>query len=1109
LVLAGALTACAAPGEQTDETSVVEQGVLGQNDAPVLVDATPLLMPQYSGTAPYAGNDGTRVTMLVDLATPAGQRDNVTDLDFTDGDSSSLLGIAIVGADTADGTFSYDLDDENGVIPFPAVSPSAALLLPTTARIFFTSTSPAFSGTIPAAITFRAWDRFTGTAGQTADTTINGGATAFSTATDTASLTIVPAISLRGASTTSSAGGAPTTFTLDGPGGLAQNDVMFAAITFAPSSATITPPGAPTPWNLYQRIDAVNSSLILYYRTAGAAEPASYAWTLGSATAAAGGIEAFSNVKTAGPLHSFGGGNTPASTQHSAISIESLTGNTTFLTWHAYGSSGTWTPPAGMTEAFEVMSETVTGPGGVSLEANLGTLAEAGFTGTQTATASAAADAGQVITIVLNHPNVAPVLDDTRLPTLPFVNEDPGAPVGAVGVPVQTIVDAAHLPTGLDNVQDADNPAYIGLALTGADSASGSWFYTIDSGTNWQPVGTVSDSSARVLLAVPTTRLYYQPAADFSGAVISALTLRAWDFTQGGNGTLQNTSGAGGTSAYSTGTATLPLVVLPVNDAPQATNMSAGQVYTEDTPVDLTDIVITDVDSATVTARLTLSNTSAGTFSTATSGSTTSAVNPTTNTWTATGPVAEVNALLAGVVFTPAADFNSSFVIGTRVTDGSTMAPDGAKLMTGTAVEDAPEATNLSAPEVYVEDTTLNLTNIVITDADTGVTHVTLTLSNPAAGSLSTTTIGFATSTYNAGTGVWSASGFIADVDGLLAAVSFTPSPNFSDDFTIATSVTDNLTTPVTGSKAMTGTAVDDAPQATNLSAGDAYTEEVAVSLTDIVVTDVDSASVTATLTLSNTAAGTLSTATSGSVTSTYDTGTGVWTAAGALADVNTLLAGVMYTPATNFASNFTIATSVTDGTTPVTGTKSITGTDVPDAPVAVADAGTVDEGAAATINIAANDSDPDNALDLASIVVVAAPLHGTTTVNLDGTVTYHHDGTDTTSDTFTYTIEDATNSASNVAAVAITIVPIDDADTDGDGTTDTTDNCPDVANAEQLDADADGIGDACDDLPVNPVAPEDGGCGCQSSGRPTAAWPLVLAVLALRRRRRARHFDF
>ncbi len=50
----------------------------------------------------------------------------------------------------------------------------------------------------------------------------------------------------------------------------------------------------------------------------------------------------------------------------------------------------------------------------------------------------------------------------------------------------------------------------------------------------------------------------------------------------------------------------------------------------------------------------------------------------------------------------------------------------------------------------------------------------------PAAGSLSTATSGAVTSTYNAGTGVWSASGVIANVNTLLAGLTFTPAADFS-----------------------------------------------------------------------------------------------------------------------------------------------------------------------------------------------------------------------------------------------------------------------------------------------------------------------------------------
>src|SRR5205814_7463019 len=135
-----------------------------------------------------------------------------------------------------------------------------------------------------------------------------------------------------------------------------------------------------------------------------------------------------------------------------------------------------------------------------------------------------------------------------------------------------------------------------------------------------------------------------------------------------------------------------------------------------------------------------------------------------------------------------------------------------------------PTATNLSAPETYTEDMPLNLIDIVVSDVDNTTTTATLTLSNPAAGSLTTATSDAVTSTYNSGTGVWTASGPIADVNNLLAGVSFVPAADFNGNFTIATSVSDGSLS-ATGSKSMTGIAVNDAPTATNLSAPETYTE--------------------------------------------------------------------------------------------------------------------------------------------------------------------------------------------------------------------------------------------------------------------------------------------
>jgi Ca2+-binding RTX toxin-like protein len=149
--------------------------------------------------------------------------------------------------------------------------------------------------------------------------------------------------------------------------------------------------------------------------------------------------------------------------------------------------------------------------------------------------------------------------------------------------------------------------------------------------------------------------------------------------------------------------------------------------------------------------------------------------------------------------------------------DGSVQ---GASWLTSRLPNVAPTATNLSAAETYTEDTALNLKDIVVTDTDSANTTVTLTLSNVAAGAFNTATSGAVTSTFNATTGVWSASGAVASVNTLLTGLTFTPKANFNGNFIVATSVTDGVAAAVTGSKAFTGTAVNDAPTGTVSVAG-------------------------------------------------------------------------------------------------------------------------------------------------------------------------------------------------------------------------------------------------------------------------------------------------
>ncbi len=118
----------------------------------------------------------------------------------------------------------------------------------------------------------------------------------------------------------------------------------------------------------------------------------------------------------------------------------------------------------------------------------------------------------------------------------------------------------------------------------------------------------------------------------------------------------------------------------------------------------------------------------------------------------------------------------------------------------------------------------------------------------------------------------------------------------------------------------------NNAPNISNLNVAEKYTKGTPLNLQNIVASDPDSTTITATLKLSNAAAGSLSTDTSGAVTSTYNTANGTWSASGALADVNKLLANVLFIPAANFTGNFSVNASITDGVADaLTATKNFT----------------------------------------------------------------------------------------------------------------------------------------------------------------------------------------
>jgi hypothetical protein len=153
--------------------NAVSQDFSSLNHAPLLdTFTTPYLSPIQENNPPPS-NAGTLVIMMIASTLPV-------DL-ISDEDTGAQEGIAVIGIDDAHGVWQFSMDNGATWTDFGSPSAVSARLLASdsTTRLRFLPVTEFFGS---ATITFRAWDRTSGSAGQTADTTTNGGTTAFSTA---------------------------------------------------------------------------------------------------------------------------------------------------------------------------------------------------------------------------------------------------------------------------------------------------------------------------------------------------------------------------------------------------------------------------------------------------------------------------------------------------------------------------------------------------------------------------------------------------------------------------------------------------------------------------------------------------------------------------------------------------------------------------------------------------------------------------------------------------------------------------------------------------------------------------------------------------------------
>jgi VCBS repeat-containing protein len=353
---------------------------------------------------------------------------------------------------------------------------------------------------------------------------------------------------------------------------------------------------------------------------------------------------------------------------------------------------------------------------------------------------------------------------DTAQITVTDVND---APVLTDAGSVTTDEDTTSTPVTLESlvtVTDVDTGSSLsGLAIVGntADSVTeGVWQYSTD-GTNWADIGTVEDG-ANALALSEDTQVRFVPAPDYNGTP-PGLTVRALDESYDAgfssfDGTAEtrvtvDTTSTGGITAISADSETIGITVNPVNDAPTitATTTDFSAAVTENDSIDLPGISVDDVEAdrnegsgdnqGKVLVTIAVDNPERlGTVAVTTSGSA-EVSGSGGDTITIKGTLADVNATLASLSFTPGDDTNTSETVTATVNDlgnngtGSTTALEASQVITIsniTPVNDAPTASvpsSVSATEdVQFSFTGGNTLSIDDLDARDGTVEVDLSI---------------------------------------------------------------------------------------------------------------------------------------------------------------------------------------------------------------------------------------------------------------------------------------------------------------------------------------------------------------------------------------------
>ena len=340
-----------------------------------------------------------------------------------------------------------------------------------------------------------------------------------------------------------------------------------------------------------------------------------------------------------------------------------------------------------------------------------------------------------------------------------------------------------------------------------------------------------------------------------------------------------------------------------IDDAPVNSVPSSELSTSEDSPYEFADeqVSVSDLDTDAVTVTL---DAGRGTFAAEAVGSAVVEVDDDTGRITVTGPQADVNATLNGLVYTPNADANGADTIVVTTSD-QLLGDEDEFTIQVSPVNDAP--VNSVPPEGYTvqEDTEISFAGLGVEDVDQDTLTVTLEAS---AGTmqLDSDTL----SVTGNGTGTLAATGSVGDLNASLSSISYAPDAN--DDGTVTVTMT--TTNGLLGDEdqfTIQITPKNDAPVNTVpvLALGAEEDTPYSFSPGQVSVSDVDSDTLSVTLSI---ATGTLAFNTSAGLT-VNGSGTGDLSATGSRADLNAALGSLVYTPADDVTGGFNVKLTTTD----------------------------------------------------------------------------------------------------------------------------------------------------------------------------------------------------